>query len=160
YLARAHDLYRRRGTVAALREYIRIYAGVDAHIEEPLLSERIWTLGESSALAGATMLADAAQTAVLGSTATVDHSRLDPGDVCCPTLYDDVAHRFCVRVYCGQLTRPGALEDVGAVLDREKPAHTTYELSIIEPMMRIGAQARVGIDCVVADGPPKVRFGT
>jgi hypothetical protein len=38
------------------------------------------------------------------------------------------------------------------VIEREKPAHTVYHLCVIEPKMRVGFQARIGIDTVVA-GP-------
>ncbi|MCL4852827.1 MAG: hypothetical protein KJZ78_15810, partial [Bryobacteraceae bacterium] len=38
-------------------------------------------------------------------------------------------------------------------IDREKPAHTEYELCVIGPQMRVGIQARVGIDSIVAAGP-------
>ncbi len=40
------------------------------------------------------------------------------------------------------------------MLDAEKPAHTLYELCIVEPRFRVGFQARVGIDTVVG-GPPR-----
>jgi hypothetical protein len=39
------------------------------------------------------------------------------------------------------------------VIEREKPAHTMYHLCIVEPRMRVGFQARVGIDTVVAGAP-------
>ena len=38
---------------------------------------------------------------------------------------------------------------VARVVDREKPAHTTYHLCQFEPRMRVGFQARVGIDAIV-----------
>ena len=45
------------------------------------------------------------------------------------------------------------------ILDQEKPAHTVYQLSVIEPRMRIGAQARIGIDTILAAGPPSAQIG-
>jgi hypothetical protein len=78
------------------------------------------------------------------------------GAVLGPALFEDVAHRFCVSVYCAELTSPDALTTVQQVLDREKPAHTTYELCVIGPTMRVGVQARVGMDAIVgrAGDPP------
>jgi hypothetical protein len=38
------------------------------------------------------------------------------------------------------------------VIEAEKPAHTTYHLCLLEAAMRVGAQARLGIDAIVA-GP-------
>jgi hypothetical protein len=100
-----------------------------------------------------------AQGAVLDATATLDRSHLTSGNDCGSALFEDVAHRFCVEVYCAELTRADALEDARAVLDREKPAHTEYHLCVIEPRMRVGAQARVGVDAVIASGPPKAHIG-
>ena len=137
-----------------------MYAGVEAHITEPSREAAIWSLGESGLLGFSTMLAPGAlQGAVIGTSATVDRSHLTGGDDFGAALFEDVAHRFCVQVYCAELTRPGALDVVRAVLDREKPAHTTYDLCVIEPRFRVGVQARVGIDAIVAAGPPPVGTG-
>ncbi len=150
YLAGAFALYGKRGTIEGLRRYLKIYAGVEAHIEEPSQTNTIWSLGHVSTLGYTTMLAPAhLEGAVLGATATLDESNLVRGDDSGVALFEDVAHRFCVRVYCAELTKPGALEAARAVLDREKPAHTVYHLCVIEPRMRVGAQARLGIDSIV-----------
>jgi phage tail-like protein len=161
YLQEAFDLHGKRGTLEGLRRYLKLYAGVEARIEEPALHTHLWTLGETSTLGFTTMLAPAhAQGAVVGSIATLDQSHLIQGDTRGEFLFDDLAHHFCVYVYCAELTRPGAIDDVRVVLDREKPAHTTYELCLIEPRMRVGHQARLGIDTIVADGPPAARLGS
>jgi hypothetical protein len=39
---------------------------------------------------------------------------------------------------------------VQRILDDEKPAHTEYHLCLIEPRMRVGFQARIGVDSIVA----------
>jgi phage tail-like protein len=154
YLAGAFDLYGQRGTIEGLRQYLRMYAGVEAHISEPSREASIWSLGDAGLLGFSTMLAPGPlQGAVLDTSATVDQSHLTNGDSFGAALFEDVAHRFCVQVYCAELTRPGAIDAVRAVLDREKPAHTTYDLCVIEPMFRVGVQARVGIDAIVAAAP-------
>jgi phage tail-like protein len=159
-LAGAFQLYGKRGTIEGLREYLRIYAGVNAIIEEPAREARIWPLGDPNPLGFSTMLAPGPlQGAVLGTTATVDQSHLTTGEDFGAALFEDVAHRFCVSVYCAELTAPGTLDTVRAVLDREKPAHTTYELCVIEPAMRAGLQARVGIDAIVGTGPAPAEIG-
>jgi phage tail-like protein len=149
-LARAFQLYGKRGTIEGLREYLKLYAGVNAIIEEPARSARIWTLGDAIPLGFSTMLAPGPlQGAVLGTTATVDQSHMTTGEQLGTALYEDVAHRFCVSVYCAELTSQDTLAKVRQVLDREKPAHTVYDLCVIEAAMRVGAQARVGIVAIV-----------
>ncbi len=40
-------------------------------------------------------------------------------------------------------------------MDREKSAHTDYRIELFEPDLRIGLQARVGIDAIVGgEAPP------
>jgi phage tail-like protein len=160
-LARAFQLYGKRGTIEGLREYIKMYTGVNAIIEEPAREARIWALGDRGALGFGTMLAPGAlQGAVLGTTATVDQSHMTTGEAFGAALYEDVAHRFCVSVYCSELTAPDTLSKVRQVLDREKPAHTVYDLCVLEPAMRVGAQARVGIDAIVGRaGTPPAEIG-
>jgi phage tail-like protein len=159
-LADAFRLYGLRGTIEGLREYLRIYAGVNAIIEEPARDVRVWPLGSENALGFGTMLASGPlQGAVLNTTATVDQSHLTTGEDFGAALFEDVAHRFCVGVYCSELTSLSTLDTVRQVLDREKPAHTTYELCVIQPTMRVGSQARLGIDTIVAAGPLNSQIG-
>lgn len=160
YLARAFALYGKRGTIEGLRRYLKIYAGVTAHIEEPGAHASIWTLDGKSSLGFTTMLAPShAEGAVLNSTATLDRSYLTRTEAFGEALFADVAHRFCVWLYCADLTRPGALEDARAVIEREKPAHTVCHVCVIEPRMRVGAQARIGIDAIVARGREPAHLG-
>ena len=159
HLAEAFALYGKRGTVAGLRQYLKWYAGVEARIEEPGQQAAIWSLGENSALGFTTALAPAQLAgAVLGTTSTLDRSHLTSDDMPGAALFDDVAHQFCVQVYCADLTRPGALAAAREVLEREKPAHTDYHLCVIEPRCRVGAQARVGIDAIIARAAPQAQF--
>lgn len=44
-------------------------------------------------------------------------------------------------------------EIVHAILDAEKPAHTWYELDVIEPELQIGVTSHVGVDTLI--GKPK-----
>jgi phage tail-like protein len=149
----AYRLYGRRGTVAGLRRYVEMYSGLEAHVDEPLQAARVWSLGETSALGFDTMLApEPPEGAVLGHSAVLDRSHVRETDAV-PVLAD-LAHRFCVLVRCTAGARPGALEDARAVLEREKPAHTEAHLCVVEPRLRVGLQARVGIDAVVGGGRP------
>jgi phage tail-like protein len=160
YLAEAFELYGWRGTLEGLRRYLKIYAGVNARIEEAGRFAQMWSLGEVSTLGAGTRLAPGPlQGAVLGSSAIVDQARMAPDGDRGASLYEDVAHVFCVQVYCSDLNQPGALETVRQILDQEKPAHTVYHLSVIEPQMRIGAQARIGIDSIIAAGQPPAQIG-
>lgn len=160
-IATAFERYGARGTIEGLRRSIQIYTGVTARITEPAAAVRIWSLGQTSTLGFTTQLASgSASGAVLDSTATLDASHLTRGERFGATLFEDVAHRFCVDVYCADLRTPRLLDEVRAVIDREKPAHTVYAVRTIDARLRVGLQARVGVDAIVADGPALATIGT
>ena len=156
-LAEAFLLHSRRGTVEGLRRFIALYAGATARIDEPGRFAAPWRLGETSLLGFTTTLAPAeAQGAVVGTTATVNRSHLIQEDDYGAPLFEEIAHQFCVRVYAAQVSTPAALANVRRIVEQEKPAHTTYHLCRIEPRMRVGFQARVGIDAIVGGPPPEL----
>lgn len=154
-LAQAASLYSQRGTVEGLRRYVKLYAGVETRIEESNTVVALFTLNDDLALGFNTVLAPAhEQGAVLANTATLGQSHLLTAEEIGVPLFADVAHRFCVQLYAAQLGDSSRIRDlVTQVLEREKPAHTTYHLCVIEPRMRVGFQARLGIDAIVG-GPP------
>jgi phage tail-like protein len=154
-VAEAFALEGIRGTVEGLRRFIQLYANANAVIEEPALDASIWTLGETSLLGFDTMLAaDEAQGAVLGTTAILDHSHLTVDQDYGVPLFEDIAHRFCVHVYETEVPTEEARSAIRDVIEREKPAHTTYDLCVIGARMRVGFQARLGIDSIVAGPSP------
>jgi phage tail-like protein len=160
-LGQIFELYAERGTPAGLRRVLKLFAGVDAVIEEPILNAEWWALsagpdgGETSMLGFTTVLAPAQpQGAVVGTSAVLDQSHLTTVDEFGAPLFSDVAYQFSVLVYRGQVTCADALPRVRALIEQEKPAHTTYELCVVEPRMRVGYASRLGIDSVVG-GPSR-----
>jgi phage tail-like protein len=176
---RIFEYYGIRGTPAGLREALRLFAGVNAVIDEPILQASLWALpgtasrccqscAEEAAASGqnweatgnsilgwTTMLAPAQpQGAVVGTSADLDQSHLIADVDFGAPLFTDVAYQFRVAVYRSQVMSEGALTKIQAVLESEKPAHTLYELCVIDPLFRVGYQARLGIDTVVG-GPPR-----
>jgi len=180
-IARIFELSGRRGTAGGLRESLRLFAGVDVTVEEPLLNAAWWSLpnnmdscceacASSAAATGAngqtalgwtTMLAPAQpQGAVVGTSAVLDQSHLITDEDFGAPLFTDVAYQFCVEVYRSQVMCPHTLAQVRTIIEQEKPAHTAYHLCIIDPRFRVGFQSRVGIDTVVAGPPRSLALGT
>jgi phage tail-like protein len=163
-LASAWERHRWRGTARGLRSALRIYAGLEGLVEEPILGSAWWALapegtGSESALAEASVLgfstrlaASEPAGAVLGSSAVLDQSRLLTGDEYGAALFDATAHQLTVRVHRRQLSDLEHLERVRRVVEREKPAHTHAHLCVIEPRLRVGFQARLGVDSVIGGG--------
>lgn len=184
-IAEIFRLSGRRGTPAGLRESLRLFAGVDVVIEEPILHAAWWALPGAAAsccdscaananaadseawqstgdsiLGWTTMLAPAQpQGAVVGTSSDLDQSHLITNDDFGSPLFTDVAYQFTVAVYRGQIMCEGVLPRVRAILEQEKPAHTAYQLCIIEPRFRVGFQSRVGVDTVVAGAHRSLALG-
>jgi len=174
-IAQAFAQAGRRGTAEGLRGSLRAFVGIDAVIEEPVLNAAWWVLPGSETAGGncecspstargasaagdgdsvlgfTTMLAAAPpQGAVVGASATLDGSHLISGEDYGVPLFEEVAHQVSVFVYRGQLRCEHTEATVRSVIEREKPAHVAYQLCVVEPRMRIGFQARVGVDAVIA----------
>ncbi|WP_046867553.1 phage tail protein [Microvirga massiliensis] len=154
FLAEAFTLYGLRGTIEGLRRMIKLYAGVEARIVEAGIGYAPWSLGRVSRLGFDTRLANAVpEGAVVGSTATLGQSTIGDWIPFGAPMFEQRAHRFCVEIWCAELSKPGARERVRATVEREKPAHTVFEIRVIEPSMRIGIQSQIGIDAIVAEAP-------
>jgi phage tail-like protein len=159
-VAGAYERYARRGTVAGLRETLRVEAGVRATIDEPIQGAGWWAAGGPSLLGVDTVLASAeAQGAVVGTTATLDRSQLIAAEEFGLPLFDAVAHRFTVQLYPGEASGAGTLDRVRAIVDREKPAHTDYDVCVLEPGIRVGFRARLGVDTLLGEGRAPRRLG-
>jgi hypothetical protein len=95
----------------------------------------------------------------VGTTAVLDQAHLIATSDFGEPLFDDLAYRFSVLVYPAEVSCQGKLDEVQAVVEREKPAHTAYHLCIVEPRLRVGFQARLGIDTLVGGPPLPTRLG-
>ncbi|HXQ72151.1 MAG TPA: phage tail protein [Pyrinomonadaceae bacterium] len=169
-IAQVFDLYSRRGTAEGLRAALRFFLGIEAQIEEPILYASWWALpadsdGENPAFENAmlgfntTLAPEEAQGAVVGTTATYDESSLITVDEFGAPLFANLAHRFVVRVHRAQAGGPERQQELQRIIDREKPAHTVSHLCLVQPGVRIGLQARLGIDSVLSGELPLGRLG-
>ncbi len=167
-IAKAFDLYGRRGTAAGLRESLRFFAGIDAYIEEPILSSSWWALPSDVAdeqVDGAmlgfntTLAPEEAQGAVVGTTATYDQSSLISVEEFGAPLFSNVAHRFVVRLHKAQIGGPKRQKKLEAIIEREKPAHTMAHVCLIEPGIKPGIKAQLGIDSVLGGEPSLAQLG-
>ncbi|HEV7475354.1 MAG TPA: phage tail protein [Pyrinomonadaceae bacterium] len=163
----AFDLYGRRGTPAGLRDALQFFAGVQAHIEEPIMHSSWWALpadDEGDETEGAmlgfntTLAPEEAQGAIVGTTATYDESSLITIDEFGAPLFSSVAHRFVVRLQKSQAGGATRQKELEAIIEREKPAHTLAHVCLVEPGLTLGFQALIGIDSVLGGEPPLARL--
>ena len=80
------------------------------------------------------------------------------GDYGAP-LSDDYSHLFTVTAPAAQVPLAAHRQALRDLIEAEKPAHTDFQLCLAEPRMRVGVQARVGVDSIVAGPGPAMRLG-
>lgn len=154
-VARAHPSQALRGTPRGLADAIEARFGVRPVISHPAQQASVWALPADDA-AGArlgftTMVAAAAPDgAIVGATATLDHSHLTAGVRPGAPLYADLAHRFVVRVPASAVA--GREAELRALVDAHAPAHTSYSLCLAAPTSRLGIGSRLD-DLLRVGGP-------
>lgn len=159
-IEKAHAIHTRRGTKIGLCDAVERHTGIRPEILEAYRDRHIWQLGATSRLGFDTGLAparpdgavvpDTREALVVGEF-VVDQSGPQRAEDFGAPLFDDTAHLFSVVLPAGRCIddEVARLKDI---VDAEKPAHTDYHLCLIDPSMRVGFQARVGLDTIVA-GP-------
>ena len=73
-------------------------------------------------------------------------------------VFSEAAHLFTILVPAGALPGEAQREMLKQVIEAEKPAHTDYHLCFVEPHMRVGFQARLGVDSIVAQPRPPMEL--
>jgi phage tail-like protein len=163
----AHDIHTRRGTSAGLREAVLRETGLHVDVIEAHRERRIWQLGAGAGLGLDTALPaasphgavvpDPADPLVVGSYVVGQAGPLEPSDRVTP-LFEETAHLFTVVLPPGTCVDEAARARLREVIDAEKPSHTDYHLCQVGARMRIGFQARLGVDSLVAGAPPPMRL--
>jgi phage tail-like protein len=154
-LRHAPELYRMRGTPAGLQRFLSLAFGGDARILEHFRLRKCAFLGKSAALGTRTQLWGKGITPRLqldvfsriGETALISTGdpQHDPFTV--------HAHKFSVFVPAPVMRSEATAAAVRTLIEREKPAHTQFELVSVEPRFRLGVQSTLGLDSVVGAYP-------
>lgn len=162
------DSAARRGTREGLRRFLQIYLqnitglspaeqGGYPHIVEGFRERQRHLLGVEDLAAlgsGAPLWSPGAVGRLqLGEFAREGEVRLvSTGD---PErdLFHEFAHRFRVFVPSSWVRTKTDEEMLRRALNAEKPAHTSFDLCLVEPRLRVGLQATVGVDTVIGAQP-------
>lgn len=156
-LACAPTLFKLRGTVEGIRLQIRLCTGVEAHVLEHFKLRRLLFLGESrlgadSELWGPSM----ARRLQLDAFSRIGSFELRDDDDPLHDPFGYYANQFTVFV----TRRPGVdTAAVQRVLADAAPAHTLGQVALVEPRMRIGTHAFIGLDTVVGSYPEGIVEG-
>jgi phage tail-like protein len=158
----------RRGTREGVRRYLQVYlqniTGLDAteqgafpQIDEGFRERQrlMLALGNTSALSHCAPLWSSSVVGRLhlGQFAREAEARLvstgDPEH----EIFQEFSNRFRVFVPSSWVRTADDEQMIHRALRAEKPAHTSYELCLVEPRFRIGLQSTVGVDTILGTWP-------
>lgn len=164
-------IYPRRGTPAALRDYVGVYLANLARLTPEQVAETSFpAIVEGFHERQYLMLSEAGGSTLgrakpLFSPAVVRRLQLGvfarEGEVELVSTGDPerdffhhFAHRFRVYVPAAWLRTAGQEQMLRRAIEAEMPAHVQYELCLVEAGMRVGIQSTVGLDTIIGDAPP------
>lgn len=140
-LTHADEIARQRGSIDGLVLMVKLYLGVTIQIVESFRSQSRFVLGADAALGCDTMLSAEPAPVWLG-----DEARL--GDAClleCDERDGTIPYRFDVLVPARAVCKSEDRALLRALVDAEKPAHTTYCIREVAPAgWVVGAASVVG----------------
>ena len=145
-------LYRRRGTPRGVADFVEIYTGARPMLFEEYRARPLWIL-DQTALGFGSGLYDRDLDGILVGDSVVGETGPEDPATFGAAVFESTAHRFAAVLPPVAGLDDGMRELVMRVLETEKPAHTAFHLCFTEPRMRVGVQARVGVDSVLAAGP-------
>jgi len=157
----------RRGTSAAVRDYLRLSLESLTGLELDAIAYPQVVEGfreRAHLLLSATGVDELGRAAPLWSQSVVARLRIGvfarEGEVRLVStgdperdLFHEYAHRFRVFVPAAWVRLAEDERIVRRVLDSEKPAHSSYDLCLVEPRFRVGVQSTVGLDTIVGAYP-------
>ncbi|MBI5960844.1 MAG: hypothetical protein HY866_19050 [Chloroflexi bacterium] len=121
FVRRAIELHRKRGTISGLLAVLQLHTGLEAHHIIIVEHFRLRGQTESWYVAG---------------------RPLHPSP-------DEIAHHFTLILPNRAVPDPEALAVLERLIDQFIPAHTRYELRLVEPGIRIGCQSTIGVDMII-----------
>jgi phage tail-like protein len=167
-LVAAPQIYAQRSTPQSLQHYLQVYihnvTGLSpaAQSDYPLIVEgfrerqflqmslgEFGVLGQGAPLWGPSIVGRL-QLDVFANTGEV--RLVSTGD---PErdVFHQYAHRFRVFLPAAWVRTAEAERMIHRALDAEKPAHTQYDLCLVEPRVRVGLQSTVGLDTIIGGYP-------
>jgi phage tail-like protein len=155
-LAELPMLVRKRGTAAGMIRSVEIQAGVRPHVIEDFRGRSVFALETSSTLGFDTMLPALDPDGLVLGQAPIGASGPSSAGDWGAGLFSPFAHRFSVLVPPSSARTGLHPERVTQTVEEEKPAHTLAHVCFLEPTFKVGYQARIGLDAIVAAHPTEV----
>jgi phage tail-like protein len=163
-------IYPQRGQLGGLRDLVSVYlanmAGVETadvrSMDFPVIVEGFRereylfaSAGEASALGHGASLwsASVKRRLQLGVYSTEGEAELVSVGDPVHDMFNQYAHRFHIYVPAAWVRDASAEIMLRRALNAEKPAHTQYDLCLVEARFRVEAQSTIGLDTIIGEVP-------
>ncbi len=158
FLANAHTLFKLRGTVEGIRLHVLLATDADARVLEHFKLRRLLFLDEGRLGGDSELWGPAiARRLQLDAYSAIGSFELRSDDDPLHDPFGEYANRFTVFIPARQGVDVALVE---RVLEQAKPAHTLASVVAVEPQLRVGTHAFVGLDTAVGAYPQDVVEGT
>jgi phage tail-like protein len=137
FVRQAISLYKQRGTVAGLQAILRLHAAVQP--PHPMIIEHF-------------RLRDYHTQRQIGTADLVADRLYLAGMPLAPEPHE-LPHHFTVLLPSQAAADDAALATLHRLIEAQKPAHTRYQLRLVEAGVRIGCQSSIGIDMLIGSYP-------
>jgi phage tail-like protein len=160
-IGRAGELFRRRGTPDGIRLFIELALGLQVHVLEGFADRHWWFAGQSGLGCAILFGPDIVGRAMLDGSDILDQKTIDS----VPSPYLDPfasrANRMTVVVAYRGEPAGDEITMLRALIDAQKPAHVAACIAIVDADLRLGVNARLGLDSIVgALRSPDILAGT
>jgi phage tail-like protein len=130
-------LYKQRGTVPGMQKILRFHTGLTP--PQPIIIEHF-------------RLRNYTERRQTETADLVNNHLYLAGARLMPTA-DDIAHHFTIIVPSQAAPDETALVTLHQLIAAQKPAHTSFQLRVAAPELRIGCQSTVGVDTLIGRYP-------
>jgi phage tail-like protein len=159
--------YPRRGTLQGLRAFLQVYLqnmtslSPDRQRDLPLIvesfRERRWIMldGSQDLKRGSRRLWSPSFKARIqvGGEMPIGEARVNSGPEPAIDLFQEYGHRFQIYVPASWVGSAEEERMLRRAVEAEKPAHTTYDLCLVEARFRVGVQSTIGLDSILGCYP-------
>lgn len=150
FIKKAHNLFKKRGTVQGLQEVLKIFTNKKFPVIEHFqLRKKYLVLSKNSIIGNNSYLWE--KESSLGQNTWLSAFYLGDGRIPMQDFFTVHAHKFSVLIpslYCRDREQERLLR---RIIEQWKPAHTSYSLCKIEPGFKVGKQSELGINSIIGE---------
>lgn len=147
-IKKAHELFKKRGTVRGMQEILEIFTGKKFPVLEHFKIRKRYLILSNNSIIGCNSILWGMESS-LGVNTKISNFQL--GDSKEPILnpFQSHAHKFSILIpskYCNTEEKELMIR---RIISLWKPAHTKFFLCKVEPRFRVGRQSTIGTDTII-----------